>query len=67
VQRRRWKFGVGQSAAEEQREIAAALAAGRGDEYLRGQTFERMRERELERRRSRHPGRRAPESRGARR
>ena len=55
--RRRWRFGIGQTAREEQREIAEAMVAGRGEEYVRGQRYARLIESERERRRARHPNR----------
>jgi hypothetical protein len=54
---KRWRFGVGQTTREEQREIAEAMGAGRGEEYARGQQHARMVEAERERRRARHPNR----------
>ncbi len=56
----RWKFGVGQTAREEAKEIKNAVAAGRADDYLRGQTGSRLVEAETARRRARHPKRQRP-------
>jgi hypothetical protein len=52
--RRRWRFGVGQTSREERREIVEAMAAGRSEDYMRGQQYARMIEAERERRRARH-------------
>ena len=53
----RWKFGVGQSAAQDRAEIQAARAAGLEFEYVRGQRWARMIEAATDRRRARHSDR----------
>jgi hypothetical protein len=61
-----WKFGVGQTAAQERAEIRLAQARGLEVEYMARQRWQRLREGELERRReskrerrSRQPGQQA--------
>lgn len=54
MKRERWKFGVGQTAKQEHREIRAAQRAGRSEEYVEGQRRARLIEAETARRRARH-------------
>jgi hypothetical protein len=49
----RWKFGRGQTTAEERAEMRAAQRAGRAVEYAAGQRFALLVEAEAERRRQR--------------
>jgi hypothetical protein len=46
-----WKFGVGQTAAQERAEIRLAQARGLEVEYMARQRWQRLREAELDRRR----------------
>jgi hypothetical protein len=52
--RSRWKFGTGQTTAQERSEINAAHAAGRTEAYAAGQEYARLIEAETARRRARH-------------
>jgi hypothetical protein len=64
----RWKFGRGQTAAEERREIRAAHRAGLSEQYAEGQRMGRLVEAEHARRVERKRARRAArpvDSRGA--
>jgi hypothetical protein len=47
---RRWRFGVGQSAQEERRELREAQASGATDLYMRGQRHAELIAEEAERR-----------------
>jgi hypothetical protein len=55
----RWKFGAGQTLAEERAEIRVAKQAGRAEEYIRGQRWRQMVDAERTRRRNAKADRRA--------
>ena len=55
----KWRFGEGQTAREEAREIAEARRAGLAERYIEAQGWHRLRQAELEGRRARKASRRA--------
>jgi hypothetical protein len=60
-----WKFGVGQTAAQERAEIRLAQARGLEADYIARQRWQRLREAELDRRRENKRERRDHQARKA--